>query len=146
VEDTVTLNIRARDLLAMPGSIYSLVFVEGRLRAEVRFESDSVSGGETVELRAERISSLFETIVPNNAIRTDTFGDFVLFAEMVEGTLRNEYFARRISARVIAKDSRNAAVFLFTEQRLPIIINSDRTVSEGERIRIVSGSDLVGIR
>jgi hypothetical protein len=146
VGDTVTLNIHVRNLLAMPGSIYSLMLVEGRLRVEVRFESDRVSGGETVELQAEHISTLFDTLVPNNALRTDTSGNFVLVAEMVEGTLRNEYFARRINASIIAQDSRNTAVILHTEQQLPIIINSDRIVLEGDRIRIVSGSDLVGIR
>ena len=144
--DQVVFSIDSKKLYGLSAEVRGLVYDGGRLKAEIGFESEGASGGETARLLVSHTSELYEALVPNRALRTDDMGEFLLYAEMVEGSLRSEYFARKLRVRVIASDNRNSAVWIFAEGRLPIIVNSDKAVSEGDRIRIVGGNEIIGIR
>jgi len=136
--DSVTFNIRSRDLYGQSGEVESLMFVGGRLRATIRFESGSVTGGETIDLRVQSVSRLHEMVIPSRALRTDDQGDYVLYVERRESAFGHEYFARRERVSVIAQDNHNAAVWMYGSDEKPaIIISSDKALSEGDRVRIV---------
>ena len=146
VGDEVVFDIRARNMFGVTGEINNITFENGQLRTEVHFHEENLTGGEGLALRVQYISEQHDLLVPNRALRSDRSGDYVLVAEMVSGRLRNEFYARRMQVLVISRDNLNTAVVMLTDDRLPIIIDSDRMVSADDRIRIVGGSDLIGIR
>ena len=165
IGDIVTFNIKSRNLYNLSGTIEKLTMEDGSLKAEVHFfdqnasnvsndSNDSggesaftISGGETAQIRVHDTSELYQFILPNSAIRTDSMGDYVLYAEMVRGFFGDEYYARRVNVRIILQNDYNTAVWILSmDTKFPIIINTDKAVAEKDRIRIVGGSELVEIR
>jgi multidrug efflux pump subunit AcrA (membrane-fusion protein) len=146
VGDEVTLNMRARDIFGITGEIIRLSYESGQLRTELQINDENLTGGERLELSVQYISQLHETLIPNRALRSDPNGDYVLIVEMVSGTLRDEFYARRVTVRPISADNRHTSIIMIVHEMSPIIIDSDRVVSAGDRIRIVGGRELVGVR
>ena len=147
VGDAVTFHIRSRSLYNVSGVIRNIRIENGQLRVEVQFQADGVIGGETAEISVHHTSTLYRSLVPNNAVRVDRDGEYLLFVEMVKGLIGNEYYARKVQFRVDQQDDYNTAGSIFSmDDRLPLIVNSDKPVQEGDRVRIVGGNELVGIR
>jgi len=147
VGDPVTLRIRSRDIYGLGGEVSSLAFFNGRLRTGVAFDSENVGGGETVEVTVQSTSQLYDLLVPVRALRSDQYGDYILYAEKSRGALGDEFIARKNQVRVLGHDSHNAAIIMFSsDDRLAIIVSSDKGVSDGDRVRIVDGSDIVAIK
>ena len=147
VGDAVTFHIRSRSLYNVSGIIRNIRIENGQLRVEVQFQADGVIGGETAEINVHHTSTLYRSLVPNNAVRVDRDGEYLLFVEMVKSLIGNEYYARRVPFRVDQQDDYNTAGSIFSmDDRLPLIVNSDKPVQEGDRVRIVGGNELVGIR
>ena len=144
--DAVTFNVRSRSLYGVNGEINRLIMENGRLMAQVIFMADGVFGGETAEINVHHTSDLHHNILPLTAIHSDILQDYVLFVERVEGTFGYEYYARRANINIDSQDNYNAAVDLSGSRRLPVIINSDKPVLAGDRVKVVGGSDLVEIR
>jgi hypothetical protein len=80
-------------------------------------------------------------------ISEDILGSYVLYAEMAKGFWGYEYYARRMDVGVISHNNINSAIsFHSYEENIPVIVSSDRMVFDGERIRIVGGSDLIALK
>lgn len=146
IGDTVQVNVRTQELYNLVGQIASLHAVDGRLQVEVDFTAEGLSGGEATEITVQNTSDLYDAILPNSAIRVDTDGEYVLYVEKVEGFWRDTYYARYMSVIVREQNNYQAGVIIPNGKRLPIIINSDRAISEGDQVRLVSGSDLLETR
>lgn len=147
IGDTVTVNIGSGELHGISGEITGLLMIGGRLQAETRFAAQNVSGGEAAEIKVANTSQLYPSILPNSALRSDSYGDHVLYVEAVKGFFGYEYYACRTNVWLEDQNNYNAAIRVFnSEEKLPVIVNSDKPVSEGDRVRIVGGSDLVEIR
>ncbi|MCL1975938.1 MAG: HlyD family secretion protein [Firmicutes bacterium] len=146
--DDVTLSIRSRNIYNIPGVIKRLIMEEGRLQAEVRFAAEGVSGGETAEIMVHDTSELYKAIIPLSAVRTDANREYILYAERVKGSFGYEYHTKRLDIWVQAQNNYTAAIWLFStsEEKIAVIVNSDKPIFEGDRVRIVGGSDLVEIR
>ena len=143
VGDMIPFEIRSKDILNRSGEIRSLLLDGGRLKAEIQFRIQGLRGGETLEFKVTDTSRLHGMLIPNSALRTNGPGEyFVLYAEMEEDSGSDEFFARRMPVEVIASDNQSTAIRMRTDERLSIIINSDRVVSEGDKIRIVGGNDI----
>jgi multidrug efflux pump subunit AcrA (membrane-fusion protein) len=147
IGDTVAFNISSRNIYGISGEICGLIIAEGRLKATVQFVAADAAGGEVAEVKVQDTSELFQSVLPNSAVRSDSYGNHVLYVEAVKGFFGYEYYARRINVWLEANNSYNTAIRIFdNDGNVPIIINSDKAISEGDRVRIVGGSDLVEIR
>lgn len=149
VDDVVALTIKSRNIYNAQGEIRRLFMEEGRLKAEVRFKAEGVSGGETAEIKVHHTSDLYQNLLPLSAFRSDSYGDYALYAERVNGPFGYEYYAKRVNVWENERDNYNVAVWMYLgsgDSKPPVIINSDKPISEGDRVRIVGGSDLVEIR
>lgn len=147
VGDAVALSVKSRNIYNTGGEITRLIMEDGRLKAVVRFTAANVTGGETAEIKVQHTSDLYLKLVPLSAVRSGSFGEYVLYAEKVKSAFGYEYYAASVGIMVETKDNYNAAILLYTRSdNLPVIINSDKPISEGDRVRIVGGSDLVEIR
>ncbi|MCL1873109.1 MAG: hypothetical protein FWF85_03220 [Clostridiales bacterium] len=147
IGDTVNFNVGSRSIYNIDGEVKGLVIADGRLKMEVQFRSENLAGGETAEIKVQDTSELYEHVLPNNVISEDNRGSYVLYAEMAKGFWGYEYYARRMDVGVVSHNNINSAIrFHSYEENIPVIVSSDRMVFDGERIRIVSGSDLIAIK
>jgi len=136
--DPVSFNISSRDIYGLEGVVESLMFYNGRLKAVIGFASGKVGGGETAEVKIQKTSQLYDMLIPNRALRFDDNGAYVLYVEMVSGFFGDEYYARRARVMVNERDNYNTAIFmLLGEEKPAIILNSDKAVYEGDRVRVV---------
>ena len=140
----------AVDAIARRGEIIRIITVHGRSYAVIDFISPHRNQG------GERLRVLIEDMIqaadfgiiptpdklPNTAIREDINGYFILYTEMVSNFLvGSSYYARRRTIEVIYIGERYTFFrFLLDEGPVeePIIINSDRPVYTGDRVRPVA--------
>ena len=147
VGDAVTFHIRSRSLYNVSGEVKNARIENGQLRVEVHFRADNVISGETAEITVHNTSILYKTLIPNSAVRTDAQGEYLLYVERVESLLGEEFYARRVGFGIAQQDQYNTAGQIYAiDTRIPLIIDSDKPVADGERVRIVGGGELVGIR
>lgn len=147
IGDNVRLNIKSSGQYGLTGVVEKLGSENGRLRADIVFNAASLTGGEKVEAIAEFISQLYQTSLPNSAIREDELGNYVLCVERVPNSIMGySYYARKKVVFIYMQDEKKTAFSAFTEITDPIIINSDRPVADGDRVRLVNGSEFIGTR
>lgn len=82
-------------------------------------------------------SEAYSCVIPIEALREDNTGYYCLAAEPVKTILGEEMQAVRINVEILEKSTRAAAVSgpIGTETKL--ITESDKAVSEGDRVRVV---------
>lgn len=82
-------------------------------------------------------SEVYSCVIPIEALREDNAGYYCLAAEPVKTILGEELQAVRIHVEILEKSTRAAAVSgpIGTETKL--ITESDKAVSEGDRVRVV---------
>ena len=137
----VQVDIPSLRAFGLHGKIVRMTPSQGRLRTEVVFETDMpVSGGEGVRVTVEQFSELFGNVLPNSAIRNDNIGSFVLYVVRERNTLLGySYVANKMYIHIFedGRGERYTAFHMFTEPDGPIIIQSDRPVIAGGRVRLV---------
>ena len=145
--DDATVTISARGLYNLPGTVKRTFYEDGSFKAIIQFTADdSVTGGEKAEARLKQTSELYTYILPNSAVREDADGSYILYTEREKGSFGYKYYAKRATIMVKDQDIENTAFTIATEDKLAVIVNSDRPVSENDMVRIVDGGDTVEIR
>jgi len=136
----VRVDIRSLSEFGLRGEIRRMTASQGRLRTEITFQTErEVTGGEGVTVIMERFSELFSMILPNSAIRQDEHGYFILYAEQERNTLLGySYFARQLRIQVGQRGDRTSSVWMFLEPGGAIIMQSDRPIAHGSRVRLVA--------
>ena len=133
------LDIPSLNAHGLPGRIEGITPEEGRLRAEISFTvPHRVVGGERVEIIIEDTAPLAQRVLPSYAIREDSQGYFLLYVHREENALLGySYFARRQWVTVLNRGNQSTSFTIFGEIEGPIILQSDRPLEEGDRIRVV---------
>ena len=136
----VRVDIRSLREFGLLGEVRRMTPVQGRLRTEILFETDQpVTGGEGITVTVEQFSELFAQVLPNSAIRQDAMGYFVLFAAQEGHTfIGRSYVAREMRIHVWERGDGTTAFRMHLDIEYPIIIQSDRPVAAGDRIRLVA--------
>ena len=99
--------------------------------------SGDVESGMSLNLSIGQRSENFEVIVPNNAIRTDTNGDFVLVIMSRSSPLGNRYIATRVDVIILSSDDTHTAVTGGLSSWDFVVTTSNRPVEPGMQIRLV---------
>lgn len=140
------ININSTKETNLSGAIKSIKYVEGELEILIEFSSNRALGGELANVSLQEISQLQACVIPNSALRNDSRGDYILTVSKKNGIIGDEYYAKRVNVTVISYDSQNTSIENLVDTSEAIIINSDKTISEGERIKLSNGSDIDAIR
>jgi len=82
-------------------------------------------------------SENYNVIVPNNAIRTDTNGTFVLVVLSRSSPLGNRYIATRVDVNILASDDTHTAVTGGLSGWDFVITNSTAPIDPGMEVRLV---------
>lgn len=105
----------------------------------VTFEvkGDGVSVGQTLAFAVGNRSSQYDAVVPNNAVREDSKGKFVLVLKVKGTPLGNRYTVKRADVEVQASDDTSSGVTGGVYENDNVITNSSKPLEEGMQVRLV---------
>jgi len=96
-----------------------------------------IEHGTQLSLVIEQRSESYQIIVPNNAVREDSNGTFVLVVVSSSGPLGNRFIATRADVNVLAKDDTNTAVTGSLSGWDFVITHSNDPITPGMEVRLV---------
>lgn len=98
--------------------------------------SGDVTPGQSLQLVLGGKGQQYECIIPNNAIKEDSNGKFVLVVTAKSTPLGNRYIAKRADITVLASDGVNTAVTGVMQSDF-IISTSTKPINAGDQVRLV---------
>lgn len=97
----------------------------------------AVTAGQTLNVSVGQKSANYDYIVPNNSIREDNNGKFILVVTSKSSPLGTRYYATRVDVEVLASDDSQSAVSsgMLTGYD-PVITTSTKPVEAGKLVRL----------
>lgn len=95
-----------------------------------------VMQGQSLTLSVGQKSALYDYTVPNNAVREDKDGKFILVLEQKQSPLGTRYYAVRRSVEVIASDDRRSAITGDVYEYEYVVTTSTKPIQEGQQVRL----------
>ncbi|MCM1540070.1 MAG: HlyD family efflux transporter periplasmic adaptor subunit [Blautia sp.] len=97
----------------------------------------AVTAGQTLNISVGQKSANYDYIVPNNSIREDNNGKFILVVTSKSSPLGTRYYATRVDVEVLASDDSQSAVSsgMLTGYD-PVITTSTKPVEAGRLVRL----------
>lgn len=108
----------------------------GSKKLTFNLEGD-VTAGQSLTLSVGDKSSNYDYTVPNNAVREDKDGKFILVLEQKSSPLGNRYFAVRKDVEVLASDDRRTAIQgddVYAYEY--VVTTSTQPIEEGQQVRL----------
>ena len=99
-------------------------------------EGDVVAG-QSLTLSVGQKSANYDYTVPNNAIREDKNGKYILVLEQKPSPLGNRYYAVRRDVEVIAGDDRRSAITGDVYAYEFVVTTSTKPIEEGQQVRLI---------
>lgn len=104
----------------------------------VTFEvKGNVDVGQNLALSVGEKSNRYDAVVPNNAIREDSKGKFVLIVTVKGTPLGNRYKVKRADVEVMASDDTSSGVTGGVYEYDNVVTNSSKPLEEGMQVRLV---------
>lgn len=104
----------------------------------VSFEvKGNVSIGQNLSLSVGEKSNRYDAVVPNNAVREDSKGKFVLVVTVKGTPLGNRYKIKRAEVEVLASDDNYSGVHGGVYEGENVVTNSSKPLEEGMQVRLV---------
>ncbi|MCL1795485.1 MAG: hypothetical protein FWG37_01200 [Clostridia bacterium] len=120
-------------------AIESIVLVkdrQGMADVSFRLSDNGCAPGMAAEMIYTMRTQNFDIVIPRSALRHDSDGDFVFVVTQQEGALGARRSVRRVNVYVLDQDSGRAAVQGGLTQRDVVVERSDRSLSDGDRVRL----------
>lgn len=95
-----------------------------------------VTPGQTLTLAVGQRSANYDYTVPNNAIREDKDGKFILILEQKASPLGSRYYAVRRNVEVLASDDRRSAISGDVYAYEYVVTTSTKPIEEGQQVRL----------
>ena len=109
---------------------------EGKMILTAKVSENDLPIGTRVAFQAKSESQEYGTIVPISAVREDNQGKFVLILSEENTILGTEKIAARVNVKILEKDNSNAAVESSLTGEDKIIVDSNKSIKEGDRVRV----------
>ncbi len=104
----------------------------------VTFEvKGNIDVGQNLALSVGEKSNRYDAVVPNNAIREDSKGKFVLVVTVKGTPLGNRYKVKRADIEVMASDDNSSGVTGGVYEYDNVVTNSSKPLEEGMQVRLV---------
>lgn len=147
--DKVILDVKTYNQGGLEGRLEEIIFKDEGLYANVSFQSQiQLKGGEAVEALFEKKAGRYPSILPNTAVREGQNSAYILYAEKVKSTFGHEFIAKEIPVTIMNQDKNNCYFSAgdVSIENLPIIMNSNKAVFDGTKVKIVGEGDFTAIR
>ena len=96
----------------------------------------SVQAGQTIQLAVGDKSGKYDTVVPNNAVKEDSNGNFVYVVNVKATPLGNRYIVEKVKVEVIASDTNNAAIRGEVSEYSNVVVNASKPLDNGQQVRL----------
>lgn len=141
VGDRVTVSIPSLGNKKIDTTISSITSVrtdtDTALKINVLFDVPDLRGGELAEISIKKESSIYDSIVPNTAIRLDTNGrKYVYVIKEKKSSIGREFYLQKAFIYIRASDKLNTAVADGLNPFEKVVVESDRPVFAGDRVKI----------
>ncbi|CAG7614250.1 hypothetical protein PAESOLCIP111_01690 [Paenibacillus solanacearum] len=140
IKATVTEIRDAATPSGSAGSGSSASYGQERKELTFRLHDDRLKGGETGEFNIVKKTSTFRALLPNDAIREDDQGKFVLIVKEKKGPLGTEYIAQRASVQTGDADDSKTSIDNGVTPLDKVIVSSSKPVADGERVLLTVGT------
>lgn len=108
---------------------------------KIDVDSGEVTAGETFDVTFEKKSATSYTLVPNEALGQDDDGYFLNVIKRREGILGKEYYIERLDVYIGDSDAQNTAIVKGITFFEPIVLVSDKPVTEGDAVNLENVGD-----
>lgn len=95
-----------------------------------------VTPGQSLTLSVGQRSANYDYTVPNNAIREDKNGKYILVLEQKPSPLGNRYYAMRRDVEVLASDDHRSAITGDVYAYEFVVTTSTKPIEEGQQVRL----------
>lgn len=138
--DSVTVRIPSLENMKIDAEISSINLVrtdtDTVLKINVTFDGPDLKGGELAVISIKKESGIYDTIVPNEAIRSDTNGrKYVYVIKERKSSIGREFYLQKAYIYIRASDKVNAAVSEGLRSFEKVVAESSRTVMAGDRVK-----------
>lgn len=96
-----------------------------------------VTAGQSLTLSVGQRSANYDYTVPNNAIREDKNGKYILVLEQKPSPLGNRYYAVRRDVEVLASDDHRSAITGDVYAYEFVVTTSTKPIEEGQQVRLI---------
>lgn len=114
---------------------------ENNKQVTVALKSDDVTMGETFDLEFSKESTTSYTLVPNGAINKDNEGYFIYQIKKRKGILGGEFYVKKVPVYIGDSDDENTVITKGIGFFEPIVLLSDRPLSDGETVKVANAGD-----
>ncbi|MCR5847561.1 MAG: HlyD family efflux transporter periplasmic adaptor subunit [Lachnospiraceae bacterium] len=97
---------------------------------------ESIQPGQNITLSVGEKSSNYDLIVPLSAVREDNNGNFVLIMDTKSTPFGSRYIAKRVDAKVLAKDDKVAAIDAELYGYEYVITNASKHLENGDQVKL----------
>ncbi len=97
---------------------------------------DYIEAGDTLMLSVGEKSLKSETVVPNNAVKEDSDGKFVLVVNVKGTPLGNRYTVQKKKVEVVARDSAHSALKGEIQPYDNVVTNASKPLENGMQVRL----------
>ena len=103
----------------------------------VKFEiKGEAMPGETLQLSVGDKTGRYDTVVPNNAVKEDSDGKFVLVVKVKGTPLGNRYYVKKVKVEVPARDTANSAISGDVTEWDNVVTNASKLLDNGQQVRL----------
>ena len=99
-------------------------------------QSPDVEPGDTIQLSVGENTKTYDLTVPNNAVREDNNGKFILIVSSKESPLGNRYIATRVDVQVLESDDLLTAISGPLSGYEYVITTTTKPVAAGMQVRL----------
>ena len=99
-------------------------------------QSPEVEPGDNIQLSVGENTKTYDLTVPNNAVREDNNGKFILIVSSKESPLGNRYIATRVDVQVLDSDDLLTAISGSLSGYEYVITTTTKPVSAGMQVRL----------
>ena len=99
-------------------------------------QSPDVEAGDNIQLTIGENTKVYDLTVPNNAVREDNNGKFILIVSSKESPLGNRYIATRVDVQVLDSDDLLTAISGSLSGYEYVITTTTKPVSAGMQVRL----------
>lgn len=98
-------------------------------------KDDRLKGGETGEFDIVKKTAAFRSLLPNDAVREDDQGTYVLLLKEKKGPLGTEYVAQRANVQIGDADDTKTSIENGVTPLDKVIVSSSKSIANGDRVR-----------
>lgn len=103
--------------------------------------SGEVTPGEQYTVTLENEGKLYDLLIPQSALHTDSAGHFVLTLEYKETPFGTRYYVKRILVKILSQNSQFAAIEASFGQAGDVITYSSKPIESGDQVRVAEDGE-----